>query len=40
MGQGIGMRPTLFIAVAGELLAALWVVLSPVLTLRDLGEDL
>ena len=38
LGQGIGLRPTLFIAVAGELLSAVWLLLSPVLGLRRLPE--
>jgi hypothetical protein len=30
LGQGIGLRPTLLIAVGGELLAALWLLCSSV----------
>ena len=36
LGQTIGMRPTLFISIAGELLATLWVVFSPIRTMREL----
>ena len=36
LGQTLGMRPTLFIAIAGELLATLWVVFSPIRAMREL----
>ena len=36
LGQTIGMRPTLFISIAGELLETLWVVFSPIRTMREL----
>ena len=39
LGQIIGMRPTLFISIAGELLATLWVVFSPVRTIRELPNN-
>jgi predicted MFS family arabinose efflux permease len=39
LGQIIGMRPTLFISIAGELLATLWVVFSPVRTMRELPNN-
>ena len=34
LGEWIGVRPTLFLAVAGSLLSILWLVFSPVRTLR------
>ena len=40
LGEAIGLRTTLFIAVSGELSAGLWLVFSPVLSIRVLpGED-
>lgn len=36
LGQTLGMRSTLFIAIAGELLATLWVVFSPIRAMREL----
>jgi predicted MFS family arabinose efflux permease len=36
LGQTLGLRPTLFIAIAGELLATLWVIFSPVRTMQEL----
>ena len=36
LGQTLGMRPTLFVSIAGELLATAWVVFSPVRTMREL----
>jgi predicted MFS family arabinose efflux permease len=35
LGEGIGIRSTLWVAMAGEAAAALWVVLSPLRTARD-----
>jgi Na+/melibiose symporter-like transporter len=35
LGEVIGLRPTLFAAVGGQLLAPLWLALSPVRTLRE-----
>ena len=40
LGDGIGIRPTLWVSVAGGLLAALPVLLSPLLTMRDLPREL
>jgi predicted MFS family arabinose efflux permease len=37
MGQAVGLRPTLFVAAAGGLLSALWLLFSPVRRLRVLG---
>jgi MFS family permease len=36
LGQAIGLRPTLLLAAGGELLALLWLLLSPIRSLRDL----
>ena len=36
LGETIGLRPTLFVAVAGELLAVSWLLLSPVRSLHEL----
>jgi MFS family permease len=38
LGSTIGLRPTLFVAAAGVFSAALWIVLSPVRSLRVLPE--
>jgi MFS family permease len=38
LGEAIGLRPTVLIGAAGVLLAFLWVVLSPVRSLRSLPE--
>jgi predicted MFS family arabinose efflux permease len=35
LGEAIGLRPTLFVAALGMLLAPLWVLFSPLRTLRD-----
>jgi predicted MFS family arabinose efflux permease len=35
LGEVIGMRPTLLIAIAGLLLAILWLIFSPIRQLRD-----
>lgn len=40
LGTWLGVLPTLWIAVAGQLLAAGWVVLSPLLRMRDLPDGL
>jgi len=40
LGEAIGLRPTLFVSVAGQLLAPLWMALSPVRGLRKHGEAL
>lgn len=40
LGDRIGIRPTLWVSVAGGLLAALPVLLSPLLTMRDLPREL
>jgi len=40
LGQTIGIRPTLFIPIAGELLATLWVVSSLVRTMHELPGGL
>jgi hypothetical protein len=39
LGEVIGLRPTLFAAVGGQLLAPLWLALSPVRTLREHPGD-
>lgn len=39
LGEAIGLRPTVLLGAAGVLLAFLWVVLSPVRSLRSLPED-
>ena len=39
LGEAIGLRTTLFIAVAGELSAGLWLVFSPVLSMRGLPGE-
>ncbi|MDQ1397484.1 MAG: hypothetical protein QOG64_2743 [Acidimicrobiaceae bacterium] len=39
LGSTLGLRPTLWIAGAGGSLAFLWVLLSPVRTLREIPED-
>ena len=36
MGEVIGLRPTLFIGAAGEMLGIIWLVFTPVWRLRDL----
>jgi Na+/melibiose symporter-like transporter len=38
LGQTIGLRPTLFLAAGGELAAVIWLLLTPVWSLRDLPE--
>ena len=38
LGETIGLRPTLFVAVTGELLAIVWLVFSPVRLLREQPE--
>lgn len=40
LGEAIGLRPTLFVSVAGQLLAPFWMALSPVRGLREHGEAL
>lgn len=35
LGEAIGLRPTLFVAVLGELLAVCWLLFSPVRVLRE-----
>jgi MFS family permease len=35
LGESLGLRPTLILAVAGELLAALWLLASPLRTVRQ-----
>lgn len=40
LGEWIGVLPALWIATVGQLLAALPVVLSPLLTMRDLPDEL
>lgn len=35
LGSTIGIRPTMFVIVAGEAVAALWIVFSPLWTLRE-----
>src|SRR5262249_1577753 len=39
LGSAIGVRPTLWIATAGALLGALWVIGSPVLRIRTLPAE-
>ncbi len=39
MGQTLGLRETLFLAAGGELAAVLWLLLTPVGSLRDLPES-
>ena len=38
LGQTIGMRPTLFLSAGGELAAVLWLLATPIWSLRDLPE--
>lgn len=38
LGEWLGVRSTLWVAVAGEILAMLWVLASPLRTMRDLPE--
>jgi len=38
LGQTIGLRPTLFLAAGGEIAAVIWLLLTPVWSLRDLPE--
>jgi len=40
LGTWLGVLPTLWIAVAGQVLATCWVVFSPLLHLRDLPDEL
>jgi len=35
IGEWLGLRPTLLLAASGELLAVVWLLLSPVRTLRS-----
>ena len=37
LGQAVGLRPALAIAIAGTMLASLWLVFSPVRRLREVG---
>ena len=39
LGGTIGLRPTLFLAAVGELAAVLWVLVTPVWSLRDLPSQ-
>ncbi len=39
LGGALGLRPTLWLAVVGGCTCALWLVRSPILALRDRGED-
>ena len=38
LGQTIGLRPTLFLSAGGELAAVLWLLVTPIWSLRDLPE--
>ena len=38
LGQTIGMRPTLFLSAGGELAAVIWLLATPIWSLRDLPE--
>ena len=38
LGQTIGMRPTLFLSAGGELAAVLWLLVTPIWSLRDVPE--
>lgn len=38
LGQTIGLRPTLFLGAGGELAAVVWLLLTPVWSLRDLPK--
>ena len=38
LGQTLGVRPTLFIAAGGEIAAVIWLLLTPVWSLRDLPQ--
>lgn len=38
IGQTIGVRPTLFLAAGGEIAAVMWLLLTPVWSLRNLPE--
>lgn len=40
LGSGIGVVPALWVAAGGSLLAALWVVTSPLLRMRELPDEL
>ena len=39
LGTAIGLRPTLWIATLGALLGLLWILPSPIMTLRDLPPE-
>ncbi|MGY1620537.1 hypothetical protein ACI797_27670 [Geodermatophilus sp. SYSU D00691] len=39
LGTSIGVLPTMWVVVAGHGLAALWVVTSPLLTMRELPRE-
>jgi predicted MFS family arabinose efflux permease len=39
LGSAIGVRPTLWIATAGALLGALWMIGSPILRIRTLPSE-
>ncbi len=38
LGQTLGVRPTLFISAGGEIAAVIWLLLTPVWSLRDLPQ--
>jgi len=38
LGSAIGLRPTLWIATVGALTGILWLVPSPIMSLRDVPE--
>jgi hypothetical protein len=38
LGEATGLRSTLFLAVAGEMVAVLWLLFSPVCSLREQPE--
>jgi hypothetical protein len=39
LGEAIGLRPTLYLAFAGIVLANFWLLLSPVRGVRDLTAE-
>ena len=39
LGEAIGLRPTLFISVAGEMAGIVWLLFTPVWSLRDVPSS-
>ncbi|MGH3502619.1 MAG: hypothetical protein ACRDQA_17270 [Nocardioidaceae bacterium] len=40
LGSTIGLRPTCWVCAIGEVLAALWVIASPLLRMRDVPPEM